>query len=157
LRNLYEKDFDKLLSKVEQTADGRKAQLDKDAAAAARGVLDQAELRQKTAGREESKLKNLIQMTIEDLQRETDSSKKGTLQTQITQYETDMAIQKALKEAAEKEVTRYKEANENADKLATIAQEIADAKNATDEIVQDFIDSRDELGDAIQEREDTFF
>lgn len=68
-----------------------------------------------------------------------------------------MKTQKALKEAAEKEVTRLQEANDNAEKLAKIAAEIASAKEQTDLIVQDFIDSRDELTDAIQAREDSFF
>ena len=68
-----------------------------------------------------------------------------------------MKVQKGLKEDAEKEVTRFQEANDNADKLATIATEIAEAKEQTDLLVQDFIDSRDALADAIQDREDSFF
>lgn len=53
-------------------------------------------------------------MTIDDLAKETDAAKKTELQDKIKAYDAEMKKQEALKAQAEKEVTRLKEANDNA-------------------------------------------
>lgn len=72
MRQSYEKDYDKVLARLEQSADARKAELDQEAANQARGILDAAKLRYTNAGKEESKLTNLRQIAIDDLQSTTD-------------------------------------------------------------------------------------
>lgn len=77
------------------------------------------------------------------------ADEKTALQTKISDYEAQVKVQEALKAEADREVTRVKEAKENAEKLATLAQEIADAKENTDAIVADLQDARDILTDTI--------
>jgi hypothetical protein len=53
--------------------------LDRDAANAAKAVYDEAKARASAAGTAVAKLNQLRLMTIDDLQKETDATKKETL------------------------------------------------------------------------------
>jgi multidrug resistance efflux pump len=76
-------------------------------------------------------------MTIDDLSKAA-AADKDALSAKIKTYEADIKKYEAEKADADKQVTRLKEANENAEKLATIAEEIASAKEETDVVVADF-------------------
>jgi multidrug resistance efflux pump len=76
-------------------------------------------------------------MTIDDLSKAA-AADKDALSAKIKTYEADIKKYEAEKADADKQVTRLKEANENAEKLATIAEEIASAKEDTDVVVADF-------------------
>jgi hypothetical protein len=140
--------------------------LDREAANAAKAVYDEAKARASAAGTAVAKLNQLRLMTIDDLQKETDAGKKETLSADIKAYEADIKAQEALKAAADKEVTRLKEAKDNSDKLAAIADEIAAAKAGTDEIVQNLqdamtalfegMDARTEAMDLLDEQIETY-
>jgi hypothetical protein len=154
MRSSYNKDYDRLSARIGQLADKRKAQLDREAAGAARAVLDEAKARVTAAGTEIAKAEQLRLMTIDDLSKETDADKKTTLSAKIKEYEASIKLQEVVKKDAEKEVTRLKEANDNAEKLATIAEELASAKESTDLIIQDIQDGMDELLVSIHEGEE---
>jgi hypothetical protein len=53
-------------------------------------------------------------------------------------------------------VTRLKEANDNSERLATLADEMAAAKEASDAVADGLQAARDLLLDSIRAREDTF-
>jgi hypothetical protein len=95
------------------------------------------------AGTDIAKFEQLRLMTIDDLSKETDADKKTALSAEIKQYEADIKTAGVTKAEAEKEVTRLKEANDNAEKLAEIAEELASAKEFTDTIIQDIQDGMD--------------
>lgn len=94
-------------------------------------------------------------MTIEDLSKETDDSKKTTLSALIKEYEANVKAQKALKAQAEKEVTRLKEAKNNAENLSRIADEKAAAKEETDAIIEGLEFAKNELRIQVKNAEDT--
>lgn len=157
LRSRYAKDYERLQSKIGQLGDKRKAQMDRAEANAAKAVFDTAKLVAETAGVEIAKFEQLRLMAIDDLAKETDAEKKETIAGEIAGYERDIAKQTAAKAAADKAVTRLREAKENSDKLAAVSDEIAAAKEGTDTIVADLTDARELLFANIAHRESLFF
>jgi ribosomal protein S17E len=154
LYNSMAKDVEKLESVIGQTADRRKAQLDRDAATAAKVVYDAAVERVNTAGKAIAKNNGLRALAMKGRESATTDEEQQAFIDKINAYEADTKLQEVLKAEAEVEVTRLREAKDNSDKLATLAGEIADAKANTDAIVADLQDARDALDNAITQRAD---
>lgn len=67
LRDAYGRDAERLSARLAQAADRRKAALDREAAAQAKAVFDEAQTRATNAGKEVSTLKDLSVLLMADL------------------------------------------------------------------------------------------